>query len=458
MYRFLAFSCLLMVGCESRPAVPADAPPRQGGTSLSAAKGVVQPSSTPFAAQGVPPKFDNSSPSSSAEDGLIASPEAGWPQWRGPRRDDISQEKGLLQSWPDGGPRLLWKAEELGQGWCAPVIAGGRLYITGDVDDDLVVFALDLKGKKIWEARNGKAWTGPYPGARACCAYAGRRLYHLNAHGRVACFDAMTGKQIWDVNILDRFQSHEITWGLSECLLVDGRRVIVTPGGQRALMAALDAGDGQTVWTTPPLPDDNPSHSAPILFRHAGRRVLANCSAAHGFGVDADTGKLLWTVPLKNAYATNVATPVYGGGKVFYVTAYVYGDCYRLDPLSAPEKLWSTTLDTATGAVLLVDGLLYGSGYQRHKSWLCLDWNTGQLHYEYKGLGTCSAVYADGRLYCLADDGRAALVKPAATGMEIAGQFRLVPQKTRDAWAYPVVLDGRLYLRYHGTLWCYAVR
>ncbi len=269
------------------------------------------------------------------------------------------------------------------------------------------------------------------------------------------------GQGVWNVNILDRFQSHEITWGLSECLLVNGRHVIVTPGGKKALMAALDAGDGHTVWTTPPLADDHPSHSSPILFRRAGRRVLANCSAAHGFGVDADTGKLLWTVPLKNAYATNVAAPVYGNGDIFYVTAYVYGACYRLRPVEGgiePEKLWDTTLDSVTGAVILVDGRLYGSGYQEHKSWLCLDWRTGKLLYEYKGLPTCSAVYADGRLYCLADDGRAALVKPTAAGMEMAGQFRLVPQKTRDAWAYPVVLGGRLYLRYHGTLWCYAVQ
>ena len=122
-----------------------------------------------------------------------------------------------------------------------------------------------------------------------------------------------------------------------------------------------------------------------------------------------------------------------------------------------PEKAWSTTLDTCTGTVLLVDGLLYGSGYKKHKSWLCLDWKSGEIRYELKGLTTGAAVYADGRLYCLAEDGRAALLRPTPERFEIDGQFRLLPERVRDAWAHPVLLHGKLYLRYHDTLWCYDV-
>ena len=135
--------------------------------------------------------------------------------------------------------------------------------------------------------------------------------------------------------------------------------------------------------------------------------------------VDADTGKLLWTVPLRSPYGVNVATPVYGAGRIFYATPYVYGTCYQLQPGEEgpqPEKAWDTTLDTCTGTVLLVDGLLYGSGYKKHKSWLCLDWKSGQIRYELKGLTTGAAVYADGRLYCLTEDGRAALLRPRPSG------------------------------------------
>ncbi len=395
-------------------------------------------------------------------EGLIASEEKDWPQWRGRRRDGISDEEGLLSSWPASGPKLLWKIDGVGKGWSSPIVAGERLYVTGDVGDDLVVFAFDRNGTPQWQAKNGKAWKGPYPGARACCAFSEGRLYHLNAHGRLACLDAASGKELWAVDILKRFSARNITWALSECLLVDGARVIVTPGGKKALMAALDKRNGQTVWTTEPLGEDDTSHCSPILFRYAGRRVIANCSAAHGFGVDADSGKLLWTIPLKNPYGVNTATPVYGSGIVFYVTPYgELGRAYRLNAKGkgiAAEHLWTSPLDTVTGGAVLVDGTLFAAGYKNSKWWFGVDWQTGKTKYELTELTTGAAIYADGRLYCLDESGTVALLKPGSDGLDVVGRFRLVPRRVRDAWAHPVLHDGRLYLRYHETLWCYDVK
>ena len=394
--------------------------------------------------------------------GLIASEEQGWPQWRGPRRDGISDEKGLLSNWPQGGPRLLWKVEGLGTGWSSPIVVAERLYVTGDVGNDLVVFAFDRGGTEQWRVKNGKAWKGPYPGARACCAFSEGRLYHLNAHGRLACLDAGSSQELWAVNILERFSARNITWALSECLLVDGSRVIVTPSGKKALMAALDKRNGRTVWTTEPLAQDRTSHSSPILFRYAGRRVIANCSSAHGFGVNADTGKLLWTVPLRNPHGVNTATPVYGSGSVFYVTPYAeLGRLYYLRANQqgiAAEHIWTSPLDTVTGGAVLVDGTLFAAGYKESKWWFGVDWQTGQTKYDLKDLTTGAAIYADGRLYCLDESGTVALLKPGNEGLDIVGRFRLVTRRVRDAWAHPVVHDGRLYLRYHDTLWCYDVK
>jgi len=395
-------------------------------------------------------------------DGLIASEEQDWPQWRGQRRDGISDEEGLLSSWPASGPKLLCKVDGLGTGWSSPIVIGERLYVTGDVGDDLVVFAYGRSGTEQWRAKNGKAWKGPYPGARACCAFSEGRLYHLNAHGRLACLDAASGRELWAVDILKRFGARNITWALSECLLVDGTRVIVTPGGRKALMAALDKRNGQTVWTTEPLVKDRTSHCSPILFRYAGRRVIANCSSAHGFGVDADTGKLLWTVPLKNPHGVNTATPVYGSGSVFYVTPYAeLGRAYRLSADRqgiAAEHLWTSPLDTVTGGAVLVDGTLFAAGYKNSKWWFGIDWQTGKTKYELTNLTTGAAIYADGRLYCLDESGTAALLRPGSEGLDVVGRFRLVKRRIRDAWAHPVLHDGRLYLRYHETLWCYDVK
>jgi outer membrane protein assembly factor BamB len=375
----------------------------------------------------------------SAAEGLIASPEPDWPQWRGLKRDGFSNEKGLLASWPQGGPKLLWKIDGLGKGWSSPIVVGNQLYITGDVGQDLVIFAFDRNGKPVWQTKNGKYWKNPYPGARATCAFSEGKLYHLNAHGRLVCLDAASGDEIWTTNILERFNAGNIT-----------------------LMAALNKYNGRTVWTTEPLDNDRASHSSPILFQYQGRRLIANCSAAHGFGVDADTGKLLWTVPLRNPHGVNASTPIYGSGKVYYVTPYAEnGRLYRLvmdGQGITTEHIWSSQLDTVTGSSVLVDGTLFAAGYKKSKWWFGVDWQTGKTKYELKDFTTGAAIYADGRLYCLDESGPVGLMKWGSNGLETAGRFRLYPKKTRDAWAHPVLLDGRLYLRYHETLWCYDVK
>jgi outer membrane protein assembly factor BamB len=415
------------------------------------------------------------------ETGLVSLPEPGWPQWRGPRRDGLCEETGLLQAWPPGGPPLLWKASGLGRGYSAPILTGGRLYITGEVGATLHVWALDLQGQRVWESTNGRAWNGPYPGARASCTYREGRLFHLNAHGRLACLEASTGRECWAVDVLERFGGRNITWGLSENLLVDGPRVVVTPGGTRALMAALDRQTGATVWATEPLrlgpagdpahqrvatpagEADAPSYSSPILFTLGGRRHLVNCSLRHVFGVDADTGRLLWTRPLPTRYAVIAATPVLVRDAVF-VTApdtEAGGQLFRVDlegTRARVETVWTTELDTCHGGLVYREGALYGSWYRRAKGWACVDAGTGAVRYQLTDLAMGPVLYADQRLYCLSQEGEMALLQPTASGFVQTGGFRLAPERTSDAWTHPVILDGRLYLRFQESLSCYDVR
>jgi len=393
---------------------------------------------------------------------LVASKEPGWPQWRGPRRDGISDEKGLLQSWPEGGPKLLWKVDGLGRGFSCPVVTGGTIYITGDVGEDLHLFAFDLDGKSRWKAVNGRAWTGQYPGARGACVYDEGAVYHMNAHGRLARFDARTGKEAWAVNVLERFGGVVITWGLSECLLVDGDRLYVTPGGKKAAMAALDKKTGDTVWASDPIEENNAGYGSPILFELEGRRLLVNASSRHVFGVDADTGRNLWKRVRPSEYQALCFTPVLCGDGVYVTTPGKNGGTlYRLGAQDGPprvETVWDTPLDTLQGGTLLVDGYLYGSGYMGFKGWAALDVATGQPRFTTRELPSGSAIYADGRLYCLSERGEMALLKPAPAAFEFAGRFPLTEERKQDVWAHPVLCDGRLYLRYHDTLSCYDVR
>lgn len=401
-------------------------------------------------------------------DGPVASPEAGWPQWRGPRRDGVSAETGLLAQWPAEGPRLRWKIEGLGRGWSSPIIAGGTLFVTGDTGETMTLHALDLNGQVRWRKPNGAAWTGSWPGARSCPVYAGGTLYHLNAHGRLTSFDATNGKELWSIDILERFGSSNPTWAISESLLVDGPHLFVTPAGPKTLMAALDRKDGRTVWTSEPIPDEQLSYCSPILFSHAERRILSNCTSHHAFGVDADTGKLLWKVPLRGRWGANCSTPVYHNGRIYYVTCDgPNGQQFRLAPDGSgvrAEPVWRSDVDGLTGGGLLVNGRLFVHGCKLRKSLHCVDWESGESRYEVKlndgrsSHAAAAMVWAEGRLYAFFEDGTMALLVPGEKSFEIAGRFQLVQAKQRDAWTHPVLLDGRLYLRYHDTLWCYDVK
>ncbi len=403
---------------------------------------------------------------------LIASPEPGWPQFRGPRRDGISSERGLLQSWPEGGPSLLWSAAGAGRGFSSPIIGDGRIYLTGDFADEARILAYDLQGKPLWQAKNGDAWLNQYQGARASVTLSAGRLYHQNAHGRVVCLEAATGQELWAVNLLERFRGENITWGLSENLLVDERAVYATAGGRDALLVALDQQTGQLLWQSEPLLDseagnaaDSPGYAAPILVRFAGRRLLIGASQRHLFCADADTGVLQWTRRRPTSYSVLAMTPVLIGDAVFMTAPFgPPGALYRLIALAEPggkigaEEVWTTKLDTAQGGVVSANGRLYGSFYPRRGGWAALDAATGEVLYDAPEMVKGAAAYADNRLYALCEDAWMLLLRDAGTKFEVEGRFRLGSPRDRDAWAHPVILDGRLYLRYHDTLYCYDIR
>ncbi len=405
---------------------------------------------------------------------LIASSESGWPQWRGLRRDGISHETNLLQQWPQAGPPLLWKISGLGRGYSSPIINSNRLYITGEIGNDLRIFALDSQGQKVWQNTNGAAWKGQYPGARACCAFRDGRLFHLNAHGRVACFDAASGRELWSLSLVERFGGRVNTWAYSECLLVDGTNLIVTPGGTQALAAALDIKTGQTVWKTEPLlmggtdeqvgTPDRPSYASPILVQFGPTRMIVDCSQRHVFAVDAVNGRLLWNRPLRTRYSVIAATPLLVNNAIF-ATAPDTDDArlYALLPGDngvSVQELWSTTLDTCHGCTLYLPthDAIFGSWYRLHKGLACLDPANGKVRYRSDAMAKGSAIFADNRLYYLSEEGDMALLELTASAFEFKGRFRLVPERQSDVWAHPVLLDGKLYLRCHENLFCYDVK
>lgn len=390
--------------------------------------------------------------------GLVRSAAPDWPQWQGPRRDGVCEEKGLLASWPAEGPHREWTFSGIGRGYASPIVVGETIYVGGDEGEDLLIRALSLDGKLRWERKNGRAWTGPSPGARASCCYDDGKLYHMNAHGRIACLDARAGDELWAVEVLERFAAMNITWGISESVLVDGDLVFVTPVGAKALMAALDKRSGATVWTAEPLDGDQASYGSPILLQVGERRLLVNTSARHAFAVDARNGEVCWRTRHLDPSNTITSTPVLtAGGVVFTNASRNFGAVYCLGPsVLAGDQLWSVELAVSHGGLVSTGERLYGASSRgAAKGWVAIDAATGAA----AGLNDRpigSLVHAGDRFYCLTERGTITLEKAGQDGFVTTGSFQLADEK--DVWTHPVICKGRLYLRDHQTLSCYSIR
>jgi outer membrane protein assembly factor BamB len=389
---------------------------------------------------------------------LVASVSPDWPQWRGPLRNGVSEEVGLLQSWPDGGPIQEWTASGIGGGYASPIVVADTIYIPGDGDEDLSISAISLNGRLRWRVKNGAVWERPFPGARAACCYDDGKLYHMNAHGRLACLDAADGTEQWTVRVLDRFEAKNITWGISESVLVDGELVFVTPAGAKALMAALNKTTGETVWIAEPISGEQASYSSPILLETGEKQVLVTSGSHHAFAVDARTGEVLWSMRHLDPDRTITTTPILtGSGIVFTNASRNFGGVFSVglgDRFG--ERLWSADLKTSHGGALCVADSVFGASSRgAAKGWVRIDATTGSAS-ALNDYSAGSLVYADNRFYCLTERGKMTLQKLDENGFTETGSFQLAEGK--DVWTHPVICGGKLLLRYHDTLYCYGIR
>ena len=393
-------------------------------------------------------------------------PEGEWPQFHGPRRDNMSTETGLLKRWPKGGPKLIWKADGIGHGFASVAITGGRIYTAGNIGPNTIITAMDMSGKKLWQAKNGPAYRKITPGARATPTVAGGKLYHLNGDGDVICLDAATGKKVWTLNMLKKFGGRNIRWGLSESLLVDGKKVICFPGGEEISAVALDAATGKTVWKCTGL-GDKPAYVTPIIVEHSGLRQIVTMMANFAVGIAAESGTLLWKYKHAVRFEANCTSPVFHDGRLALFGTWGRGaTLLKLNvdgDKCTVEEIWRTKdLDNEHGGVILLDGYLYGQadGDHRDRHWACLDWKTGKTLWGAKVLAGRSGTltYADGMLYVLSDTATVALVPPSPEGFEIVSRFDLPKGGKGNTWAHPVVCGGRLYIRHGDFLYVYDIR
>jgi outer membrane protein assembly factor BamB len=392
---------------------------------------------------------------------LAAQPPAfDWPQWQGPDRTGLSKETGLLQQWPAAGPPLVWSISGLGAGYGSLAIRGDRIFVQGQTSAGSAVLSLNrADGKLIWTKTVGKGVGNDRgPGPRGTPTLDADRLYALTENGDLACLNAATGAPIWQRNILADFGGRQISWLISESPLVDGNNVIVTPGGPRAGIVALDKMTGKNVWASQQLSDEA-GYASPIAADVQGVRVIMTLTSRGGVGVRASDGKLMWHHPSVANGTANVATPIFSDNKVFYTSNYgtgaaLLGLTAQGGEVKAQQIYFTREMQNHHGGLVLVNGYLYGF----HNSILtCLDFATGRMQWRDRSVGKGTVIYADGRLYIQGEDNVVGLVEANPAAYKETGRFR-----TRDqgfpSWAHPVVSGGRLYIRDQGTLSAYNVK
>jgi outer membrane protein assembly factor BamB len=394
---------------------------------------------------------------------------ADWPQWRGPERNGISKETGLLKEWPENGPPQLWRVDDLGRGYSTPSVVGDRLYLmSNEGDNDEFVRALSVKdGQQIWSTRVGGVGENPantnYPGARSTPTVDGQLLYALGSDGDLACLERSSGKIRWQKNLRKEFGGKPGQWAYAESPLVDGDKIICSPGGEEATMVALNKMSGDLIWKSAIPGGDEAAYASPIIVETGGVKQYVQFLQNGLVGVDANTGKFLWRYErTAKGSPANIPSPIERDGFIYSATGRAGGGLVKLkagpDGIEAEEIYFSKMLPTAIGGAVLVDGHLYGTTGQ---STLCVDFKSGEVKWQERGVGAGGILYADGRLYIHGEqNGEVALVEATPEAYRELGRFTPLEQPDRGrakAWAYPVVANGRLYIRDQNVLWCYDV-
>jgi outer membrane protein assembly factor BamB len=394
-----------------------------------------------------------------------------WPQWRGPHRDGISEETGLLQEWPTQGPKLAWQIDDLGDGYSTPSVADGRLYliVNRGLDDELVK-ALDAKnGKEVWAYRLGKVGnpkqTPSYPAARSTPTLDGKLLYALGSDGELVCLETQTGELRWQRNLRTDFSGKPGTWAYSESPLIDGNTLVCTPGGSMATLVALNKTSGKVIWESPLPEADEAAYASAIAIQAGGVRQYVQLLQKGLVGIDAQSGKLLWRYkkPI-SPFNANIPTPLAANGSIYVASAGAGGGTVKLslkgDAFEPEQIYFAAKLPTAIGGAVKIGDYLYGTSAQAMS---CLDFATGEVKWQARGLGAASLCYADGRLYLHGENGEVGLVEPSPEAYREKGRFTPPgqseqPKSMSKAWAYPVVANGRLYIRDRDLLWAFDIK
>lgn len=395
---------------------------------------------------------------------------ADWPQWRGPNRDGISAEAGLLKAWPADGPKQVWRIDGIGAGYSTPAVAGGRVYLMSNegLDAEFVRCYSLADGKLVWSSekvgRVGNPNQRPsYPAARCTPAIDGELLYAIGSDGDLVCLETATGKLKWKKSFRNDFGGKPGEWAYSESPLVDGNKVIVTPGGGQATVVALDKLTGNVIWKFASTNADEAGYSSPVVADIAGSRQIVQFIGKGVVGLDAATGTLLWTFA-DTVGRANMTTPIVHDNHVY--TGGGLGSA-GLAKITVEGGKWTATkvyieadkkLPVSSGGQVRVGDHVYGC---TQTSLVCFEFKTGAIKWQDRSIGPSSISAAGDRLYLHSETGPVALVEASPEGYREHGRFtppNLPAREAKDkAYAHPVIVEGKLLIRDGALLMCYDI-
>lgn len=388
-------------------------------------------------------------------------------QWRGPQRNGIYPGEGLLKEWPEGGPRVLMKIEDIGKGYSQPVVYDDIIYVTGIRSDTMdVISAYTLEGIKRWETAYSRAWERTYPESRGTPTIEKGRIYLIGGMGDLVCLDAKSGEIHWRHNPNDDYHGKYMGWGIVESVLLTDSDALYITGGQETTVTAFNKKTGQLHWKSKST-GGKKSYASSSLVKWEGRKIALVQTSDDLVGIDVADGTVLWTyntiqyhVEKGRGEAAN--TPLFQNGEVFIT----YGNNQPGLMLRIPEndsvfhlKWKNDVLDTHHGGLVLLDGTIYGSTMVHNSkgNWAAVDWETGQTLWEKEWYTKGSVISADDMLYLYEErTGHVALVEPGREDLNIISEFR-VNEGTGPHWSHPSIYNGMLLIRHGDVLMVYDI-
>jgi len=389
-------------------------------------------------------------------------------EFRGIERTGHFNETGLLKQWPVNGPETVLKIEGFGKGYSHPVVVEGTIYITGIKRDTLdVLSAFNLKGELLWETPYGRSWTKSYTDSRSTPTWENGKLYVSSGTGQVNCIDAKTGKIIWQVDAIKKYNGEIFDHGDAENPFVLENAVIFTTGGEENTMVALSQKDGSLVWKNKSLGGAK-SYATPKLIHHNGNSLILTQTAENLIAINPENGEIVWHYNLtryhlhEQGVGANTNVPLFFNGEIFVTSGYNHpGTKLALsDDGKSVQEIWKNdTIDTHHGGVVLVDGNLYGSNWQNNSKgrWASVNWESGRTNWEEEWYNKGSTIYADGMLYIYEEkSGNVALVEPSPENLKIISTFK-VTDGEGPHWAHPAIYGKKLFIRHGNVLLVYNI-